>query len=385
MVQVDITPNTLAAFAEQDEVVAILPNQKIRILRPKAEAYNKLSRYEKDKSCTWGLQRLGILELWKTTKGKDISIGVLDTGVHGEHPALAGQIRKFVLIDPIGRRITTSNTFDSGRHGTHVCGTIAGGKTTEGVSIGVAPEAKMLVAAVLIGDATLRSLLEGMSWAVENGVDIINMSLGFSYYEPLFDEVFKILIDQFGVLPVAAIGNENYGNSSSPGNALNALSVGALGRTRGRGIGVASFSSGASLVFPGQEPDALVTKPRHCRSGSGGILLHTSGAAGKWHCRILLHGWDLYGRSPCCRRCCFAHGRSSNGRCKADRERNQGNSLASNRKKIPAARQPMGAWTNPTAGGLKESCLNGDIYEARVTKELRALGPPKSVQIFCRA
>ena len=35
----------------------------------------------------------------------------------------------------------------------HVCGTIAGGQTAEGVSIGVAPEANLLVAGVLITTA----------------------------------------------------------------------------------------------------------------------------------------------------------------------------------------------------------------------------------------
>jgi subtilisin family serine protease len=87
------------------------------------------------------------------------------------------------------------------------------------------------------------------------------MSLGFPYYEPLFAELFKALIEQFGVLPVAAIGNENYGNSSSPGNALGALSVGAAQKLTGGKTDVAFFSSGASLVFPGEGVNALVTKP----------------------------------------------------------------------------------------------------------------------------
>ena len=103
--------------------------------------------------------------------------------------------------------------------------------------------------------------MEGITWAVEKGVDIISMSLGFSYYEPLFAEVFDLLIGQYGILPVVAIGNENHGNSSSPGNAYNAFSVGALEKIPAGKVGVASFSSGASLVFPGVEPNALVTKP----------------------------------------------------------------------------------------------------------------------------
>jgi subtilisin family serine protease len=118
-----------------------------------------------------------------------------------------------------------------------------------------------LVAGVLVGDATIRTLLEGLDWAIEKGADIVNMSLGFNYYEPMFTEVFNVLLGQYGVLPVIAVGNEAQGNSSSPGNAYNALAVGALeklGRTR---ADVAFFSSGASLVFPGQETHALVNKP----------------------------------------------------------------------------------------------------------------------------
>jgi len=61
---------------------------------------------------------------------------------------------------------------------------------------------------------------------------------------------------------VVAIGNENHGNSSSPGNAYNAFSVGAVEKVpRGRDLEVAAFSSGASLVFPGDQKNALVNKP----------------------------------------------------------------------------------------------------------------------------
>ncbi|MCI0525101.1 MAG: S8 family serine peptidase [Acidobacteria bacterium] len=258
---VEVTPKTLPILAEQPNVVAILPNQRISLIRPKEVDYKELLRQEEKDAVTWGLKQLGIPELWKTTKGKGINVAVLDTGVFAEHPALAGRVADFIVIDPLGRRVKSDPPFDCGTHGTHVCGTIAGGQTAKGVSIGVAPEANLFVAGVLIGDATLRTLMEGISWAVEKGVDIINMSLGFSYFEPLFDEVFKILLDQFGILPVVAIGNENHGNTSSPGNTPNAFSVGAVEKVKGGKYDVAFFSSGASLVFPGDEASALVTKP----------------------------------------------------------------------------------------------------------------------------
>jgi subtilisin family serine protease len=258
---VEVTRKTLPALAEQPDVVAILPNQRIRLIRPKEVDYSKLASREAKDGLTWGLKQLDIPKVWKSTKGEDVNVAVLDTGVHGEHPALAGRIKKFVLIDPLGRRIEVNPSFDAESHGTHVCGTIAGGKTPEGVAIGVAPAASLLVAGVLIGDTTLRTLVEGLDWAVENGADIINMSLGLPYYEPLFTRFFEML-ELYGVLPVVSIGNENHGNTSSPGNAYNAFSVGAVEKgPRRRDVEVAAFSSGASLVFPGDQKNALVHKP----------------------------------------------------------------------------------------------------------------------------
>lgn len=261
VITVEVTPRTLLSLARQPDVIAIMPNQKIHLIKPQTVSFDELARNEARQGVTWGLEQLGVTKVWDKTKGAGIKVGVLDTGVFGEHPALDKRVADFVIIDPLGRRIAATPTFDAGAHGTHVCGTIAGGQTPEGVHIGVAPEANLLVAGVLVGDATLRTLLEGLDWAIEKGADIINMSLGFNYYEPMFTEVFDVLINQYGVLPVVAVGNENQGNSSSPGNAYNALAVGALERVSRTRVDVAFFSSGASLVFPGQEPNNLVTKP----------------------------------------------------------------------------------------------------------------------------
>lgn len=258
---VEVTRQTLEALAEQPEVVAILPNQKIELIKPFKVEYEALSQQENQDGLTWGIKQLEIPKIWESTKGEDINVAVLDTGVYADNPALKKRVKDFVVIDPLGRRINSRPPFDCGTHGTHVCGTIAGDKTPEGISIGVAPEANLLVAAVLIGDTTLSTLMEGISWAIEKGADIVNMSLGMTYYEPLFAEVLEILLNQYGILPVVAIGNENHGNTSSPGNSYNAFSVGAIEKMKSDDVDVAFFSSGASLVFPGDEPNALVTKP----------------------------------------------------------------------------------------------------------------------------
>ncbi|MEB3280620.1 MAG: S8 family serine peptidase [Lyngbya sp.] len=258
---VEVSQNTLPALAEQPEIVAVIPNQKIRLIEPQQIDYSDLMTQEEKQKMTWGLQVLEIPKMWEKTKGKGVKVSVLDTGVYSDHPALKDRVKDFIIIDPHGRRIQATPHFDAGEHGTHVCGTVAGGKTDKGVSIGVAPEADLLAGGVLIGNATLQTLIEGMAWSIEKGANIINMSLGFSYYEPLFAEVFDLLINQFDVLPVVAIGNENHGNSSSPGSAYNAFSIGALEKYPNDEFGIAFFSSGASLVFPEDAPNSWVTKP----------------------------------------------------------------------------------------------------------------------------
>lgn len=257
---IEVTRLTLSALAEQSDAIAVLPNQRVSLIRPKEVGYAELGKAEAKAGCTWGLQEMGIPELWARTRGEEINVAVLDTGVYGDHPALAGRVREFVMVDPLGRRIATNTSFDAGQHGTHVCGTIAGGKTAGGVSIGVAPAAQLLVGAVLVGNASLQTIFEGFSWAIEQGADIINLSLGLQYYEPQFALIFDMLIEQYGILPIAAIGNENHGNTSSPGNARNAFSVGALEKSTAKKLDVAAFSSGASLYFPGEKPP-LIHKP----------------------------------------------------------------------------------------------------------------------------
>lgn len=258
--KVEVTRNTIGALTASPEVLAVMANQRVSLIRPTVVNYDALARAEQKAGLTWGLSQLGVRDLWAATgRGVGINVAVLDTGVHGDHPALAGRVQGFVLIDPLGRRISAEPSFDAQDHGTHVCGTIAGGVTADGVAIGIAPEANLFVAGVLAGACTLATLVQGLAWAIEQGADVINLSLGFGCYEPQFTAVLDRVLE-YGALPVVAIGNDSHGNSSSPGSAHNALAVGAVEQQPRSKLAVAPFSSGASLSFPGQEP-ALVIKP----------------------------------------------------------------------------------------------------------------------------
>ncbi|MFB6816486.1 S8 family serine peptidase [Streptomyces sp. NPDC056347] len=161
--------------------------------------------------------------------GKGVKIAVLDTGVDATHPDLQGRI--------LGSKNFTSSpdTKDRVGHGTHVSSIAAGsGAKSGGKFKGVAPDAQLLEGKVLdddgFGDDS--GILAGMEWAVAQGADIINLSLGGQdtpEVDPLEAAVDKLSADK-GVLFAIAAGNEgsDAGTVGSPGSADAALTVGAV-------------------------------------------------------------------------------------------------------------------------------------------------------------
>lgn len=261
LASVEITASTIKALAKQPNVLAILPNQPVSLISPMQTTEQPMSDGEIQHHMTWGLQRLNIANFWEQagTRGKGIKIGVIDTGVYGEHTVLKQKVEDFAIIDPLGRRLSLldGQTFDYHRHGTHICGTIAGGETAEGVAIGVAPDVKLAVAQIHFGERSfLSSVVDGIDWAVSKGADVINMSIGMPYYDDKIDNFFKLLVER-DIAPIVAIGNESHGSTSCPGNAKYAFGVGALQKTNAN-VEVAPFSGGGSLDFPGSDLSRII-------------------------------------------------------------------------------------------------------------------------------
>ena len=107
--------------------------------------------------------------------GSGAKVAVLDTGYDPTHPDLAGR------VSSSSNFTTDPGVVDGNGHGTHVASTIAGsGAASGGFYEGVAPGASLMVGKVLgndgMGDDSW--VLAGMQWAVANGADVVNMSLG---------------------------------------------------------------------------------------------------------------------------------------------------------------------------------------------------------------
>ncbi|MFD6180013.1 S8 family serine peptidase [Streptomyces goshikiensis] len=162
--------------------------------------------------------------------GAGVKIAVLDTGVDATHADLAGQV---VAAQNFS---TAADAQDHFGHGTHVASIAAGtGARSAGAFKGVAPGAKLLNGKVLDdnGSGDDSGILAGMEWAVAQGADIVNLSLGgpdTAQLDPLEAAVGKLSADK-GVLFAIAAGNSGRGGPgtvNSPGSADAALTVGAV-------------------------------------------------------------------------------------------------------------------------------------------------------------
>ena len=145
-----------------------------------AEVKTLPARVLENKASAWGIPVGGLAARGAYgASGKGVKVGVLDTGVDASHPDLQGKVADWAEFDSNGEEVPNSQPHDTARHGTHVAGTIAGGRSS-GRWIGMAPDAKLAVAIALDGvqGGTDAQVLAGIDWAVDRGVDVLNMSLG---------------------------------------------------------------------------------------------------------------------------------------------------------------------------------------------------------------
>ncbi len=106
--------------------------------------------------------------------GRGVRVAIVDTGIDPDHPDFSGRIAATTYFKG-------SSYADDNGHGTHVAGILAGsGAAGGGRYRGVAPEASLYIAKVLDagGNGLMSDVMAGIEWAVEQRVQVINLSLG---------------------------------------------------------------------------------------------------------------------------------------------------------------------------------------------------------------
>ncbi|MDP4509312.1 S8 family peptidase [Nonomuraea turcica] len=208
--------------------------------------------------------QIGAPQVWAAGfNGAGVQVAVLDTGIDDTHPDLAGRVKKSKNFteDP--------DVYDDHSHGTHVASTIAGNGDRHK---GVAPAADLFIGKVLNhdGDGTESDIIAGMEWAVAEGADIVNMSLGgdpTDGTDPLAQAVNRLSAS--GTLFVIAAGNNGRSQTvTSPASASAALSVGAvdgadaLASFSSRGPRLGDYAIKPEITAPGVDIDAANPHPR---------------------------------------------------------------------------------------------------------------------------
>lgn len=276
----------LNRLVEEPLIGDIYPNRVLHL--PRLVELKRLPpRVVENKASAWGIHAAGALAARGAygARGKGVKVGVLDTGVDASHPDLKGKVADWAEFDADGAEVSGSRPHDTGRHGTHVAGTIAGGQAS-GRWIGMAPEARLAVAIALDGakGGTDAQVLAAIDWAVERGVDVLNLSLGGLTLGPEVPSTYTeaILTSlRAGIPVVTAIGNDGQQVTGSPGNDLLSFSVGA---TDYRDC-AAAFSGGRTHViresgFVAPENLPLVySKPE---ISAPGVAVFSSVPGGKW-------------------------------------------------------------------------------------------------------
>ncbi len=169
----------------------------------------------------WSFTKVPYVAAWAVdgTQGGGVRVAVVDTGVMANHPDLSGQVltgAHFLHSDagePVDPAIGGTNDFSG--HGTHVAGTIAAkSNNTTGVS-GAAPGAQILPVKVLCADGNgfTSDVADGITWAVDNGANVINLSLGGGATSG--EEAAIAYARDHNVVVVAAGGNDGTGGPAS--------------------------------------------------------------------------------------------------------------------------------------------------------------------------
>lgn len=203
------------------------------------------------------------------TKGqKEIKVAVLDTGVNMSHKELQGKLGKgadFVNLEGIDTSEFIGDIKDYDDvpedevgHGTHVSGIIAA--RGEDMNEGVCPACTIMPVRVLatmksngrlVGAGIIDNINNGIKWAVDNGANVINMSLGIKHTGGGLphEDVIRYALTK-NVTIVAASGNDGSPEKYYPGALPGVIAVGATD-DKGQVTSFTSYGANISVVAPG--------------------------------------------------------------------------------------------------------------------------------------
>lgn len=217
-----------------------------------------------DSDKRWYLDECGVFDAWEVTMGSDdVVVAIIDDGFDLNHDELKN--RAYLPFNAVNH--TDAVTPSPSGHGTHVASTAIGTAGNSSGLAGIAPKCKFMP--IQVGDSngnmSSSAILDGVLYAIANGADVVNMSLGmyfgpgvqympiylqqnirnfyFKQEEQMWNQIFE-MARQRGVTFVLAGGNENILIGIDPMSRSNAtIKVSAVGPGRNK----ANFSNYGDL------------------------------------------------------------------------------------------------------------------------------------------
>jgi membrane-anchored mycosin MYCP len=215
-----MTRRLLAAIAASAVALTLLGAAPAAAAARPVAAAPEAPQEDPVREAEYWLADYGVEKAWETTRGKGVTIAVIDTGIAKGPPEFEGAVVGGTDVSGVGSPDgrTPVGAVDS-NHGSWVASLAAGRGTGPGAGmIGVAPEADLLSVSVGFGSSATTSfteqIAEAIHWSVDNGADVINMSLTTNVpdWDESWDEAFLYAMDRDVVIVVAA-GNRGSGTT----------------------------------------------------------------------------------------------------------------------------------------------------------------------------
>lgn len=226
--KVRLDASKLKSIKNDKRVVSISKNKTIQLPATKVTATTKATVGD------WGFTSMNFPAANPFLS--DVKVGVIDSGIDTDHPALKAQITDGFYAEDF------TSVEDENGHGTHVAGIIANGT----------PNIQIVPMRILdkYGEGTVYDFVAAIHYAIDQHVDVINMSVGIGNDdEPeLADAVAEA--KEAGIVMAAAVGNDAESYVEYPAAYDGVYGVGAY-NSLDRLAGFSHTGPGVDFVAPG--------------------------------------------------------------------------------------------------------------------------------------
>jgi subtilisin family serine protease len=178
IIQVDAYQSVIEEIALRDDIQKIYPNYEIELIAPVEESDEIEPGYRNDVEI--GVEAVRAPEVWNELglTGEGVLVATIDTGVDGNHPALADRWAgvadpkyeghpEWAWFDPYAGQ--NDFPYDYNGHGTHTMGTVCGG--APGDQVGVAPGAFWISAGAIDRGGgipkTVADAIASLEWMID--------------------------------------------------------------------------------------------------------------------------------------------------------------------------------------------------------------------------